>query len=242
MKFVIAVVIFFAAVFGVYSSPHVLGVTSTIGVPGIDINGLTDTIGGVADTAGDAVDSASDDIGDLLGGITSIATGVGGAGKPNLSAEDLTKLNTILKRVGGPKVSGMLVKLTAALANKVLKGVPVSALLKPVVALTYKLAKQGGDLEKILAGGNAAALQGKGNNLTPADQKALFDVLNRTVGPYAASFIVRTVGVVANGLLGKLHLGKLTEGVTNLVKNVANPKGIVGELIGRKGSHQVRMF
>lgn len=229
MKFVIAVVIFFAAVFGVYSSPQVLGVTSTIGVPGIDINGLTDTIGGVADAASDAVDGASDDIGDLLGGITSIATGVGGAGKPNLSAEDLTKLNTILKRVGGPKVSGMLVKLTAALANKVLKGVPVSALLKPVVALTYKLAKQGGDLEKILAGGNAAALQGKGNNLTPADQKALFDVLNRTVGPYAASFIVRTVGVVANGLLGKLHVEELIGR-----KGLGGP---ISELLGATSSH-----
>lgn len=151
----------------------------------------------------------------------------------NLDA-DIAEINIILSRVAGPRVSKLLIDLTTTLTNEILKGVPLEILLHPVVRLVFKTAKQGGSLEKLLAGGNRGALEGKGKNLTPAVQEALCKVLQRTVGPYNALFIVRTVGIAGNGLLGKLHLDELLHGVTGLVKNVAKPKGLVGKIIGQK--------
>jgi len=161
--------------------------------------------------------------------------GAKGAKGGSLSPQAIAQLEEILTRAAGPKVSKLAVKLLTTLTNKVLKGIPLGKVLGPVVNLVHKTAKSGGSLEKLLAGGNAKALKGKGNNISPADQAALEKVLARTVGPYTAKYLVQTVAIASNGLLGKLHLGKLLHGVGGLVKNVAKPKGLVGKLIGQKG-------
>lgn len=234
MKFVIAVVILFAAVFGVYSSPQSgAGIGLPVDLP-INIGAAADTVGDIADDATDAATGALDGIGDIVGGITSGITG-GAGNPPNLSPADLAKINEILTRAAGPKVSGLVVKVVNALVNKALKGVPVGGLVKPAVDLVYKTLKQSGILEKLLAGGNKAALAGQGRNITPAEQQELVKVLSRTVGPYTANFIVRTASTATNGLLGKIPLHQILAPVEKLAKSLLKPNSILGKVVGQKG-------
>lgn len=126
-----------------------------------------------------------------------------------------------------------------------MSGIPLRGLLHEVTGLLVKTLKSRGFVENLLAGGDANAFDantkgsnGKLKNIPPADQARLFKILRRTVGPYTANYIVRTVSIAVNGLLGKIPLNKILHGVTGLVKGVANPKGLVGKLIGQKGANQ----
>lgn len=234
MKFVIAVVILFAAVFGVYSNPqNGAGIGLPVDLP-INIGGVTDTVGDVADDATDAATGALDGVGDIVGGITGGITG-GAGNPPNLSTADLAKVNEILRRAAGPKVSGLVLKVVNSLVNKALKGVPLRGLLNPTVGLVYNTLKQSGTLDKLLAGGNQAALAGQGRNITPAEQQQLVEILSRTVGPYTAAYIVGTASHLSNGLLGKIPLHQILHPVGKLVKGLLKPKSLLGNLLGQKG-------
>lgn len=105
-----------------------------------------------------------------------------------------------------------------------------------------KLLQPRGIVEKILADGdpnvynaNVKGTNGKSKNLSPADQARIFKILNRTVGPYTANYIVRVVAIAINGILGRIPINQILHGVTGLVENVAKPKGIVGQIIGQQG-------
>lgn len=59
-----------------------------------------------------------------------------------------------------------------------------------------------------------------GKKLTPNDQRQLFAILTRTVGPYTARYIVKTVVTIQNGLVGELNLRKLLHVVAEIAEIV----------------------
>lgn len=176
--------------------------------------------------------------------VTETSAKAGGAGKgpKNLSEADITEIEAILRKIVGPKLSGLVTELVSKLANSVLGGLPLGALFRETTGLVSSLLKSGGTVENLLAGGDQTAYNanekgsnGKIKNLTPQDQAKVFKILRRTLGPFTANYLVRIIGITTNGLLGNIPLNQLVHGVGGLVKNLANPKGLVGKLIGQKG-------
>lgn len=171
-----------------------------------------------------------------VAGVYSQAGGAAAATPKNLSPQDQVKIQAILTKIVGPKLSKTVTQLVASLANGVLGGVPLNGVIHPVSQLLVKLLKSHGTLAKLLGGGNANAANGpNAKNLTPADQARLAKILNRTLGPYTSKYIVKTVATLVDGLLGKIPLGSLLHSVTGLVEKTLSPKGPLGQLLGRKG-------
>lgn len=164
------------------------------------------------------------------------------AGPKNLPPQDIKEISKILTRIVGPKLSATLTSLIVSLANGVLNKVPLRGVVHSVAGLVIKLLKSHGILEKILGGGNPNAAKGGANgangqpkNLTPEDQERLIKILNRTVGPYTSRYIVKTVALLLDGLLGKIPLHALIHSLTGLVGEVFKPNALVGQLLGRGG-------
>ncbi len=134
-------------------------------------------------------------------------------GSKGLSPQEIVKIKDVIAKVAGPKVADVLTKLVASLANGVLQRTPRQGVLDNVTKLLIQLFKPN------VKDGNALS-DGKIKNLTPADQKALQTILNRTVGPYTASNIVRILATVTNGLVGKIPLSKIIQGVTVQITNL----------------------
>lgn len=160
----------------------------------------------------------------------------------NLTPKEIAEIQAVLTKIVGPKLSKTVTKLIVSLANGILGGVPLKGVLRSVVQLLVKLLKSHGILAKLLGGGNSNAAGGgaKGangqlKNLTPADQQRLIAILSRTLGPYTASYIVKLVATLVDGLLGKIPLHSILHSVTGLVEKTLNAKGLLGKLLGRKG-------
>lgn len=130
---------------------------------------------------------------DLIPGVSTVGKG--------LSVEDLEQIKTIIAGSTGPNAAKLLTELVVSLANgrNPLQDVPDKA--KKILGQLF----EGGDK-------NSSKIK----NLTPADQKALHTILNRTVGPYTSAYVVRTLALVTNGLLTKIPLNKIIQGVTEL--------------------------
>lgn len=224
MKFAIVAVLLVAAVVGVYGDGDPEE-NSQISIP------VTGTVGAETGGAGDVAGAAKG----AIGGSTADEL-------QNWSTQDMAEIQTILQNIVGPKISTAVTKLVAYLVNGALSGIPISGLMNGATKILVKLLQPRGIVEKILAGGdknvfnaNVKGTNGKPKNLSPADQARIFKILNRTVGPYTANYIVRIVTIAINGILGRIPLNKVLHGVTGLVENVTNPKGIVGQIIGQKG-------
>lgn len=146
----------------------------------------------------------------LLASAVCVYSQASGQGQ-NLSAQDVAVIQNILNKIVGPKLSKVLTKLIGLLVNGAFDKVKIGSVMPLVINF-------------LTSGSNANAASGSTIKIfTPADQKALFSVLSRTVGPYTASNIVETVGVLVNGLSGKIPLNTILHRVTEVVGKVLNP-------------------
>lgn len=164
------------------------------------------------------------------------------AGSKNISDADIATIQAILTKIVGPKIATFATNLIKSLVNGSLAGLPISGLTRAAVNVLNNLLKSKGTVESLLAGGdpnafnaNAKGANGKPKNLSPADQARIFKILRRTVGAFTANYIVRITAIAINGIIGRIPLQKLLHSVTGIVENVANPKGLVGKVIGQQG-------
>lgn len=161
-----------------------------------------------------------------------------GGGKNAAAAADAAKLNEVLTRILGPRLAATVSNLISLLAKNPLLRLVIHSIPKLLIILL----KSGGVVEKLVSGGDTNApnkptkANGKPANLTPQDQATLETVLERTVGPFTAPYVVRIIALLADGkVLGELPLDEILKTVIGLVQRLAKPGELVGKLIGQKG-------
>lgn len=161
-----------------------------------------------------------------------------GGGQKATAAADVAQLYKVLTRILGPKLAGAVSKLIFILTkNPLLRSIGRAA-----VRILINLLKKAGITEKLVSGGNtnaaneATQANGKSTNLPPATQQQLDAILQRTVGPYTAPYVVTLVALLVNGkIAGKIPLEKIIALVTKAANYLLKTNALLGKLLGQKG-------
>lgn len=171
------------------------------------------------------------------------ATGVKGAqGSGNLSPSDIAEIQNGLTLIVGPRLSKLLTNVFVLLANGLTAGLPLKGVAHLVVQLMLKVLAANGIAEQVATGFNSDPRtksnyqsDGKPKNLPPAEQQRLIDILKRTFGVYLATYMVRVVNNLFNGLLAKIPLKQPLSALINLTDKLLDPQGLIGTIVGQKG-------